>query len=116
KAPDAAVRKAGSLPDLKALVILVVNAGPQAPRLDSEFGGQKLIGIRNGLLLEVVAEGEVAQHLEERQVVAVVADDVDVRRSEDLLNGGGPRVRWFRLAQENGFEGHHARTGEQQGR
>jgi len=56
-----------------------VNPGPQTPRLDSEFGGQKLIRVWNRVLLEVVAEGEVAQHLEEGEMVAVVANDVDVR-------------------------------------
>src|SRR5436189_1444294 len=79
KATNARVRNACLLPDLIALVILVVNPGPQTPRLDSEFGGQKLIRVWNRLLLEVVAEGEVAQHLEEGEMVAVVANDVDVR-------------------------------------
>src|SRR2546421_5062644 len=79
KATNARVRNAGLLPDLVALVILVVNPGPQTPRLDWEFGGQKLIRVWNRVLLEVVAEGEVAQHLEEREMVAVVANDVDVR-------------------------------------
>ena len=39
-------------------------------------------------LLEVLAEREVAEHLEERQVVPVEADLVDVLRPEALLRGG----------------------------
>ena len=43
--------------------------------------------------LEVLAEREVAEHLEERQVVPVEADLVDVRRPEALLRGGRERRR-----------------------
>ena len=39
-------------------------------------------------LLEVLAEREVAEHLEERQVVPVEPDLVDVLRPEALLRGG----------------------------
>ena len=42
-------------------------------------------------LLEVLAEREVAEHLEERQMRAVEADLVDVRRTEALLHG---REQW----------------------
>ena len=41
--------------------------------------------------LEVVAEREVAEHLEEGQVVGVEADLVDVGRAENLLRGRGQR-------------------------
>ena len=43
--------------------------------------------------LEVLAEREVAEHLEERQVVPVEADLVDVLRPEALLRGGRERRR-----------------------
>src|SRR5207245_10346780 len=45
-----------------------------------------------------------------------MAHHVDVRRAEDLLTGGGTGVRRLGLAEEVGLEGHHAGTGEQQGR
>jgi hypothetical protein len=40
--------------------------------------GQKLPGERNGLFLEVVTEGPVAEHLKERVVVRVLTDVVQV--------------------------------------
>ena len=43
-------------------------------------------------LLEVLAEREVAEHLEEGQVVAVEPDLVDVGRAEALLRGRGQRA------------------------
>ena len=49
--------------------------------------------------LEVLAEREVAEHLEEGQVVAVAPDLVDVGRPEALLRGAGER-RGRRLAAE----------------
>ena len=49
-------------------------------------------------------------------MVAVLADDVDVDGTEDLLTGGRPRERRIGLAEKVGLERHHPRTGEQQGR
>src|SRR3712207_2613180 len=64
------------------------------------------------LLLEVVPEGEVAHHLEEREV-ARVADLFNVLRAEALLGahraGGGRPL----LAREEGDELLHAGGGEQ---
>ena len=44
-------------------------------------------------LLEVVADREVAEHLEEREVPRRVADVLDVGRAEALLAGRQPVVR-----------------------
>ena len=68
-----------------------------------------------GLGLEVVAQGEVAHHLEKRQM-RFVADLVDVGRAEALLCRGQARLRRRRLAHEVGLEGHHARAREEQRR
>ena len=72
--------------------------------------------VADGALLEVVAEGEVAHHLEERQVALGRADDVDVRGPKALLDRDRPVEGRGLLAQEVGLEGHHARDGEQQRR
>src|SRR5260370_21420250 len=79
KSPDPLRRNAGLLPDLEALVIVVVNAGPEPFLFELQLFGQELVCVGNGLFLEVVAEGEVAQHLEEGQMMAVMAHYVDVR-------------------------------------
>src|SRR5205823_453264 len=79
KATDALVRNASLLPDLVALVVIIVDPRPQLLLLEIEVFGQELVGVWNRLLLEVLTEREVAQHLEEGEVVAIVANDVDVR-------------------------------------
>ena len=52
------------------------------------------------LALEVVAEREVAEHLEEREMPRGRADDLDVGGAERLLAGRHARVRRALLAEE----------------
>ena len=54
-------------------------------RVELEDLQRQLPGELDRLLLEVVAEREVAQHLEEGEVAGGRADLVDVRRAEALL-------------------------------
>jgi hypothetical protein len=88
---------------------------PQMPDLRNELPCEL-----DGLLLEVVPEGEVAQHLEERVMTRSVADVLEVvvlaRSAHALLGGGGPRVLAGLLAQENALELHHPCIGEQKRR
>ena len=56
-------------------------------------GGEQLPGVVDGLFLEVVAEGEVAEHLEEGAVAGGLADLVDVERTHALLVGGHAALR-----------------------
>jgi len=72
------------------------------------------------LFLEIVAEGEIPQHLEEGVVARGVADIVEVvvlaAGADAFLRGGGPDVRTLLLAGEDVLELHHARIGEHQRR
>ena len=70
----------------------------------------------DGALLEVVADREVAEHLEEREVPVGAADVVDVDRAEALLRGRQPRRRRLLGAEEVGLERMHARADQQRGR
>src|SRR4029077_10623378 len=72
KAANPLGRNAGLLPDLEALVIVVVNAGPEPLLFELQVLGQEVVRVRNRLFLEVVPKGEVAQHFEKGQVMAVV--------------------------------------------
>ena len=63
--------------------------------------------------LEVLAEREVAKHLEEGQVVCVEPDLVDVGRAEDLLDGGEQQRRRRLAAEEVRHQRLHARAVEQ---
>ncbi len=82
--------------------------------------GEELPGEIHGLLLEVVAEGEVAQHLEEgvvaRRPAHVLQVVVLAPGADALLAGGGARVVALLLAQEDVLELVHARVGEEEGR
>ena len=60
------------------------------------------------LALEIVAEAEVAQHLEERVVVGRAAHVVDVAGPQALLAGGGPGELQLAAAQEVVLELVHA--------
>ncbi len=81
---------------------------------------QELPSEGDGLLLEVIAEREIAEHLEERLVarrrsdlfqIVVLAADADA-----LLTRGGARVRPLLLAREDVLELHHAGVVEHQRR
>src|ERR1700694_118330 len=116
KPPDPLGRNAGFLPNLETLVIVVVDAGPEPFLFELQLFRQEFPRVGNRLLLEVVPEREVAQHLEEGQVMAVMADQVDVNRAEDLLTRARTGIWGFGLAQEVGLELDHSGAGEQQGR
>src|SRR5262249_50397290 len=64
--------------------------------------------------LKVVAEREVAVHLEERAVPAGLADLVDVGRANAFLDRRRALVGRGALAEEERHELHHARVDEQQ--
>ena len=73
----------------------------------------ELPGELDRALLEVLAEREVAEHLEERQVRAVEADLVDVRRAEALLHGRQQRRRRLLAAEEERHQRLHPGGREQ---
>ena len=59
---------------------------PEAVAIELHVLGDELPGEVDGAVLEVLAEREVAEHLEERQVPRRQADVVDVGRAEALLH------------------------------
>jgi hypothetical protein len=81
---------------------------------------QQLPGELDRILLEVVAEGEVAQHLEERVVPGRIADVLQVvvlaARAQRALRGRGTLVGARLLPQEDILELHHPGVGEEQRR
>ena len=78
------------------------------------LAGQELPGPVDGLLLEVVAEGEVAQHLKVGAVAGGVADVLDIAGADALLAGADPVAGGLLLAGEVGLHGRHAAVDEQQ--
>jgi hypothetical protein len=102
------------LPDLHRLVVGLEDRDPQAAGVDPEDLRDELEPPAAGLALEVVAEREVAEHLEERQVSIRVPDVLDVVGAEALLHRCRARERRRRVAQEVRYELVHPRVREQE--
>ena len=82
--------------------------------------GEELPREVDGVFLEVIAEGEVAQHLEERVVASGVADVLQVvvlaAGAQRALRRGGALGGTRLLAEEHVLELHHAGIDEEQRR
>ena len=120
-ADDAAVRQAGdALPQVGGLVVLGIDRGQQPVGGKAELPGHHGPGELDRQRLEIVAEREIAEHLEEGVVPRGVADIVEVvvlaAGPDHLLRGGGARVRARLLSGEDVLELDHAGIGEQQRR
>src|SRR5262249_61811083 len=74
-ADDLRVRQAGDLlPQIERLVVVDIDGDDEAILGKAEVPGDQVPGELDGAVLEVVAEGEVAQHLEEGVMAGGVAD------------------------------------------
>ena len=108
------------LPQLGGLVVVLVDRRIQL--VDGEFHllRQEIPGEVDGVLLEVVAEREIAQHLEEGMVTRGAPDLLEVvvlaPGAHAFLGRGGAGVAGLFLPEEHVLELHHPRVGEQQGR
>ena len=110
------------VPDAEGLVVggggLVAgeHGGIQPVRLQTHpFGrGQELPGPVDRVPLEVVSEGEVAQHLEVGAVAGGLADVLDVAGADALLAGADPVAGGLLLPGEPGLHGRHAGVDQQQ--
>ena len=92
----------------------------QARLVEAPDPGEQLPGPGDRLLLEVIAEGPVAEHLEEGVVIGVVADVVEVvvlsAGADALLRVDDAAVLGRLGAEEVGLELVHAGVGEEQRR
>ena len=78
-ADDAAVGEAGDLlPQIEGLIVGVIDGDEQAVVAELEFLGDQLPGELDRVGFEIVAEGEIAEHLEERVVARGIADIVEI--------------------------------------
>src|SRR5207302_5333871 len=117
----AVVCEAGHLlPESERVVVVGEDRGREAPRVEPEVARQELPGEGDRLRLEVVAEGEVPEHLEEGVVARGPADVLEIvvlaARADALLAGGRAHVVAPFLTEEHGLELHHARVREEEGR
>src|SRR5438445_5795064 len=99
EALDPLLRDARLQPQLVGFVVGVVDGDPQPFLLEAHVARRKLECPRDDLCFEVVAQREIAEHLEEREMTAV-ADFLDVRGTEALLDRYVAGVGWALPAQE----------------
>src|SRR3990170_4711247 len=95
------------------LRVSCMHADPHAIPVEPQPRAHELRREVDRTFLEVLAEREVAEHLEEREVVRVETDLVDVGCAEDLLRCGRQRCGRRLAAEEVGHLGLHPRTREQ---
>ncbi len=118
---DPLVGQAGDLlPEVPGLVVVGIDGDAQPVLGQAEIAGDQRPGELDRAFLEIVAEGEVPQHLEEGQVAGGVADVVQVvvlaAGAHALLRGGSPGRDGGLGAREDVLERHHAGVDEHQGR
>jgi len=108
------------LPQVEGLVIVYVDGDHEALLGQAELPGDQVPRQLDGPLLEVVAEGEVAQHLEEgvmpRRIPHIVQVVVLAACAHALLRRGGSPVGPRLQPREDVLELHHAGVREHQRR
>ena len=102
------------------LVIVLVHGDPEFFLGERQFAAEKIPGVAYGLLLEIIAEAEIAQHLKEGVVAGRAADILQVvvlaPGPQATLGGGGAGAGALFAAKKRLLELHHAGVSEQQGR
>jgi hypothetical protein len=116
---DSAVRQSGNLlPEFEGLVVVDIDGRGQLLRRNAELFGHQIPGKLDGAFLEVIAEREVAEHLEKRVVPCGVSDVVEIvvlaAGAHALLRRYRARIRPLLQAGEDILELHHAGIGEHQ--
>ena len=128
EAVDALLGNAKRLPDFDSLFVrgdvaalalyalALEHGNGKLLRREAELGGEKLKAPGDGLLLEIVVERPVAEHLEERKVRGV-AHGIDVARADALLHIRKARSRRvLHRAHEIRHQRMHAGRGKENGR
>ena len=120
---DPVIREARRVaPELPRFGVRMMDRDPDPLGIDAQplLGGHEFPGELDRVLLEVIAEGEVPQHLEEGVVPLGVAHLFEVvvlpAGAHALLGRGGPGVVAVLLPQEGALELHHPGIGEQERR
>ena len=118
---NAALRNSSHfLPQLLGIVVLAKDGEIQLVLRQAVLLGDQLPGVRDGFALEIIAEGEIAQHLEKRVMTPRVADVVQIvvlaAGAHAFLRRRRARVVPLLDAQKHVLELVHPRVGEQQRR
>ena len=96
------------VPDIVRLIIFQINGRIQSVRIQSDDLGQEFPRPVQCFSLEVISEGEVAQHLEECSVAGCLADVLNISGTDALLTGGDPFSRGSLRACKPGLHRSHS--------
>src|SRR6202035_5106184 len=112
-ADDAGFRQPRDLfPEIKRLVIVDIDRGREFILRQAELFGDQIPGEFDGAVLEIVAEREIAEHLEKRVMPRGIADIVEIvvlaAGAHAFLRGGGALIGPLLDAGEDVLELHHA--------
>jgi len=120
-ADDALVRKTGDLlPEIESLVVCVIDRDQQSVGIQPVFLGDQIPCQLDRQILEIVAEGKVAEHLKEGVVACRVSNIVQIvvltPCAHAFLRRHGAAVGPMLKTGEDILELHHARVDEHQRR
>ena len=120
-ADDPLLGQAGDLPpQIERLVVVVIDGDGELFRRQPEVARQQVPGEFDRVVLEIIAEREVAEHLEERVVARGIADIVEVvvlaAGAHAFLRRRRPDVGALLDAGEDVLELHHPGVGEHERR
>ena len=105
-------------PELCRFIVGVVDGDEETVHFKPHLDRQEVPGVPYGLPLEVVTEGKVAQHLEERVVPCRSSDFFKIvvlaPRAHAFLRGDGPRKRQVPGPQKRALELNHPGVREEQ--
>ncbi len=109
-----------AVPEIEGVVVLGIDGDQEAILRQAELARDQIPGQLDRMLLEIVAEGEIAQHLEEGVVARRIADILQVvvlaAGAHAFLRRGGAAVVALLGPGEDVLELHHPGIGEHQGR
>ena len=101
-------------PDIKGLIILTVNRRIETLRLHTDHLCQELPAPGNGLVLEVISEGEIPQHLKESKMSCRLTYIFNIAGSDTFLTGSHPAAGRDLLSGEIGLQRCHTGINNQQ--
>ncbi len=100
-------------PDIEGLVVILIDRHPQPVDRKLHHLRAELPRPRGRLVLEIIAERKIAQHLEKGAVPVGDTHPVDIRRADAFLTGGHPLARRGHLPGEIFLHGRHAGIDQQ---
>ncbi len=100
-------------PQRVGLVVRDVDSDPELLGIEAEYFGEQLPRVGDRQILEVLAEAEVPEHLEERHMTRRGADHIDVDGAHAWLHRRRSRSGRRRFAKEVRLELDHAGDREQ---